>query len=160
MSRDPADNVFADEWNHVERKLRFEHDAPPELAEGDLDEERVRRATSFGLKHYANAILKHHADLEDDAHVTCWCDACLDEACGHREEEAHVCVFDDGQGRGNRAVEGQAGRQFIWFLVLIVKSTLKSTALSEAPHFEVVRSGAFIRPVFLAKVPKPGIVFL
>ena len=67
-------------------------------------------------------------------------------------------MFDDGLG--NRTGEGQAGRQFIWFLVLIVKSTLKSTALSEAPHFEVVRSEAFIRPVFLAKVPKPGIVFL
>ena len=78
-----------------------------------------------------------------------------------------ACITTSGGGvirtellwRGVVVVEGQANRQLVWFVVLIVESTPpKSTTPSEAPHFEVVGSKAFARSVFQSKVLEPRLV--
>ena len=68
-------------------KLRLKNDTPPELIEGDLNENSVRQAASFSAKRHADAILEHDFDFEDFLHVSGWAETCLDEAPGHSEQE-------------------------------------------------------------------------
>ena len=70
-------------------KFRLKNDAPPELIEGDLDENSVLRwgASYTAAKRYADTILEHDFDFEDFLYVSGWAETCLDEAPGHSEHE-------------------------------------------------------------------------